>query len=161
MQTKDGIPTTVTFGFVRTLLALLEQEQPDALVVVFDAPGGATFRSGHGRDNKKPMRAGQGAASSSGRASCKLLTARLAHTHTNYVSACTCFTGAAGICIEPAVGACPMCFPSCVYCASAVVPAPAQHEVVLVGMLLMRAGVSCCLTTKQPGASHHLSLLWT
>lgn len=43
-QTADGIPTTVTFGFVRTLLALLEQEQPDAVVIVFDAPRGATFR---------------------------------------------------------------------------------------------------------------------
>jgi hypothetical protein len=45
LQTDDGIPTTVTFGFVRTLLALVEQEQPDALVVVFDAPGGSLSRS--------------------------------------------------------------------------------------------------------------------
>jgi hypothetical protein len=60
LQTKDGIPTTVTFGFVRSLLALLEQEQPDALVVVFDAPGGTTFRSGHAR--VKHCRAGQGKA---------------------------------------------------------------------------------------------------
>lgn len=46
LQTTTGIPTTVSFGFVRSLLALLEQERPDALVVVFDGPGGNTPRSG-------------------------------------------------------------------------------------------------------------------
>jgi 5'-3' exonuclease len=44
LQTADGIPTTVSFGFLRSLLALLEQERPDAVVVVFDAPGGNSFR---------------------------------------------------------------------------------------------------------------------
>jgi 5'-3' exonuclease len=36
--TSDGIPTTVCFGFLRSLAALLELEQPQALVVAFDAP---------------------------------------------------------------------------------------------------------------------------
>ncbi|KAF6260996.1 hypothetical protein COO60DRAFT_1459402 [Scenedesmus sp. NREL 46B-D3] len=36
--TTDGIPTTVCFGFLRSLAALLEQEQPHSLVVAFDAP---------------------------------------------------------------------------------------------------------------------------
>jgi DNA polymerase-1 len=36
--TSDGIPTTVCFGFLRSLSALLEQEQPHALLVAFDAP---------------------------------------------------------------------------------------------------------------------------
>jgi hypothetical protein len=36
--TSDGIPTTVCFGFLRSLAALLEQEQPHALIVAFDAP---------------------------------------------------------------------------------------------------------------------------
>lgn len=29
---------------MRTLVALLEAEQPDAVIVVFDAPGGTSFR---------------------------------------------------------------------------------------------------------------------
>jgi hypothetical protein len=37
-STSDGIPTTVCFGFLRSLAALLEQEQPAALAVAFDAP---------------------------------------------------------------------------------------------------------------------------
>ncbi|WIA08725.1 hypothetical protein OEZ85_008149 [Tetradesmus obliquus] len=36
--TSDGIPTTVCFGFLRSLAALLEQEAPHSLVVAFDAP---------------------------------------------------------------------------------------------------------------------------
>lgn len=38
LSTSDGIPTTVTFGFLRSLAVLLEEEQPDALIVAFDAP---------------------------------------------------------------------------------------------------------------------------
>jgi hypothetical protein len=38
-QTSGGIPTSVTFGFMRSLMALLQEEQPQGLVVIFDAPG--------------------------------------------------------------------------------------------------------------------------
>lgn len=38
LSTSDGIPTTVTFGFMRSLQVLLEEEKPDALIVAFDAP---------------------------------------------------------------------------------------------------------------------------
>jgi DNA polymerase-1 len=43
LTTSDGRPTNAVYAFTNMLLALLEQVQPDALVVVFDAPA-PTFR---------------------------------------------------------------------------------------------------------------------
>jgi DNA polymerase-1 len=43
MSTSDGKPTNALFGFVGMLFQLLERENPDAIVVAFDAPG-LTFR---------------------------------------------------------------------------------------------------------------------
>ncbi|MEM7203032.1 MAG: DNA polymerase I [Planctomycetota bacterium] len=38
LSTKDGRPTSAIYGFTTTLNALLEREQPDAVVVSFDGP---------------------------------------------------------------------------------------------------------------------------
>jgi DNA polymerase I len=43
LTTSDGRPTNAVYAFTNMLLSLLEQAQPDALVVVFDAPA-PTFR---------------------------------------------------------------------------------------------------------------------
>lgn len=43
MSTSDGKPTNAVFGFTGMLFQLLERENPDAIVVAFDAPG-KTFR---------------------------------------------------------------------------------------------------------------------
>lgn len=45
--TATGIPTTVTYGFVRSLMALLEQEKPGHLLVAFDSAS-PTFRCSAG-----------------------------------------------------------------------------------------------------------------
>jgi len=44
LRTADGTPTNAAYGFVNMLNKALREEQPDHLVVVFDAPGGAPFR---------------------------------------------------------------------------------------------------------------------
>ncbi|MCS6859924.1 MAG: DNA polymerase I [Abditibacteriales bacterium] len=43
LTTKDGQPTNAVYGFLRMLLKLLREEQPDYIVVAFDAMG-PTFR---------------------------------------------------------------------------------------------------------------------
>lgn len=43
LSSSDGTPTNALFGFLRMLFALLDQEQPDAVVVAFDAHA-PTFR---------------------------------------------------------------------------------------------------------------------
>src|SRR5688500_16091930 len=43
MSTTDGRPTNALFGFISMLFYLLEKEQPDSVLVAFDAPG-KTFR---------------------------------------------------------------------------------------------------------------------
>ncbi len=43
MSTSDGRPTNAVFGFTGMLFQLLERENPDAIVIAFDAPG-KTFR---------------------------------------------------------------------------------------------------------------------
>lgn len=73
LQTTTGIPTTVSFGFMRSLLAHLEQERPDALVVVFDGPGGNAPRSG-----------------SRGRRSTSQVHARIAASHTHACPSAAC-----------------------------------------------------------------------
>ena len=44
LRTADGTPTNAAYGFVNMLNKALREEQPDHVVVVFDAPGGAPFR---------------------------------------------------------------------------------------------------------------------
>ena len=36
LTTRDGLPTNAVYGFVTTLLRLLEEEKPQALCVTFD-----------------------------------------------------------------------------------------------------------------------------
>jgi len=43
LSTKDGTPTNAVYGFLRMLLKLWRDENPDYLVVAFDAPT-PTFR---------------------------------------------------------------------------------------------------------------------
>ena len=43
MSTSDGQPTNAVYGFMGMLLQVLERQNPDAVVVAFDAPG-KTFR---------------------------------------------------------------------------------------------------------------------
>lgn len=43
LSTSDGRPTNALFGFVSMLFQLLEQQQPQAMIVALDAPG-KTFR---------------------------------------------------------------------------------------------------------------------
>ncbi len=45
LRTADGTPTNAAYGFVNMVNKALREEQPDHVVVVFDAPGGAPFRS--------------------------------------------------------------------------------------------------------------------
>src|SRR5690606_15684767 len=45
LRTSDGTPTNAVYGFVNMLNKALREEQPDHVVVVFDAPGGAPFRA--------------------------------------------------------------------------------------------------------------------
>ncbi|MFN3728669.1 MAG: DNA polymerase I [Fimbriimonadaceae bacterium] len=51
LSTADGRPTNALFGFLNMFLTLLQQEQPDAVVVAFDAPG-KTFRHAEFPDYK-------------------------------------------------------------------------------------------------------------
>ena len=44
LATKGGMPTNAVFGFTRMLLALLQENRPDHLAVVFDPPREETFR---------------------------------------------------------------------------------------------------------------------
>lgn len=44
LRTADGTPTNAAYGFVNMINKALREEQPDHVVVVFDAPGGAPFR---------------------------------------------------------------------------------------------------------------------
>jgi DNA polymerase-1 len=44
LRTAEGAPTNAAYGFVNMLNKALREEQPDHVVVVFDAPGGAPFR---------------------------------------------------------------------------------------------------------------------
>lgn len=43
LRTRTGIPTSVCFGFLKALLEVMEQQQPQALAIAFDL-GGPTFR---------------------------------------------------------------------------------------------------------------------
>jgi DNA polymerase I len=43
LTTSDGRPTNAVYAFTNMLLSLLEQVEPDAIVVAFDAPA-PTFR---------------------------------------------------------------------------------------------------------------------
>ncbi len=43
LSTRDGRPTNAVFGLAQMLLALLEEQRPDEIAMVFDAPG-PTFR---------------------------------------------------------------------------------------------------------------------
>ncbi|AFY62609.1 DNA polymerase I [Synechococcus sp. PCC 6312] len=43
LRTSTGIPTSITFGFLKTLLEVIQAEQTDHLAVAFDL-GGPTFR---------------------------------------------------------------------------------------------------------------------
>ena len=44
LATPGGMPTNAVFGFTRMLLALLQENRPDYLAVVFDPPREETFR---------------------------------------------------------------------------------------------------------------------
>ena len=44
LATSGGMPTNAVFGFTRMLLALLQDQRPDYLAVVFDRPREETFR---------------------------------------------------------------------------------------------------------------------
>ena len=44
IATADGMPTNAVFGFTKMLLALLQENCPDYLTVVFDPPRAETFR---------------------------------------------------------------------------------------------------------------------
>jgi DNA polymerase-1 len=44
LRTALGVPTNAAYGFVNMINKALREEQPDHVVVVFDAPGGAPFR---------------------------------------------------------------------------------------------------------------------
>ncbi len=57
LSTSSGQPTNAAYGFTNMLLLLLEQQQPDAVIVAFDAPG-PTFRHELSEDykaNRPPM----------------------------------------------------------------------------------------------------------
>jgi DNA polymerase-1 len=43
LRTSSGIPTSVSYGFIKALLDILDREKPQALGIAFDL-GGATFR---------------------------------------------------------------------------------------------------------------------
>ena len=43
LRTKTGIPTSVCFGFIKSLLEVMEKQQPEAMAVAFDL-GLPTFR---------------------------------------------------------------------------------------------------------------------
>src|SRR4028119_401646 len=43
LRTTDGIPTSVSFGFLKTLLEVMAAEQPEAMAIAFDL-GLPTFR---------------------------------------------------------------------------------------------------------------------
>jgi DNA polymerase-1 len=43
LRTKSGIPTSVSYGFLKALLEMVEAEKPDHLAIAFDL-GGATYR---------------------------------------------------------------------------------------------------------------------
>jgi DNA polymerase-1 len=43
LRTKDGIPTSVSYGFLKALLETVEAEKPDHLAIAFDL-GGPTYR---------------------------------------------------------------------------------------------------------------------
>ncbi len=45
LSTKDGKPTGAVYGFVQTLRALIDKEQPDRIVVSFDGPRQALDRT--------------------------------------------------------------------------------------------------------------------
>ena len=44
LATRDGTPTSICFGFMRTLLSVLEVEKPTAMAVVFDGPDSRKLR---------------------------------------------------------------------------------------------------------------------
>ena len=44
IATSGGVPTNAVFGFTKMLLALLQENSPDYLAVVFDPPRAETFR---------------------------------------------------------------------------------------------------------------------
>ena len=44
LATKAGTITNAVYGFTSMLAKVLADEQPDYIAVVFDAPGGSTFR---------------------------------------------------------------------------------------------------------------------
>jgi DNA polymerase-1 len=45
LRTSSGVPTNAAYGFVNMINKALREEQPDHVVVVFDAPGGGTERA--------------------------------------------------------------------------------------------------------------------
>lgn len=54
LRTKTGIPTNVCFGFIKSLLEVIEKQQPEAIAVAFDL-GTPTFRH-QADDNYKANR---------------------------------------------------------------------------------------------------------
>ncbi|MEO1431529.1 MAG: DNA polymerase I [Cyanobacteria bacterium J06633_8] len=54
LRTKAGIPTSVCFGFIKSLLEVMEKQQPEAIAVAFDL-GTPTFRH-QADDNYKANR---------------------------------------------------------------------------------------------------------
>ena len=46
MRSRDGMNTSVVFGFTKFLRDLLKREKPDLIGVAFDPPGGS-FRRGY------------------------------------------------------------------------------------------------------------------
>ncbi|RIL05412.1 MAG: DNA polymerase I [Proteobacteria bacterium] len=44
LRASDGTPTNAAYGFLNMLIKALREEQPDHVVVVFDAPGGGASR---------------------------------------------------------------------------------------------------------------------
>ncbi len=46
LRTKSGIPTSVSYGFLKSLLEMMETEQPQYVAIAFD-PGEKTFRHEH------------------------------------------------------------------------------------------------------------------
>jgi DNA polymerase-1 len=41
LRAADGFPTNAVFGFAKMLAKVIREEEPDAVAVVFDPPGGS------------------------------------------------------------------------------------------------------------------------
>ena len=46
LRTKTGIPTSVSYGFLKSLLEVMETENPQYVAIAFD-PGEKTYRHEH------------------------------------------------------------------------------------------------------------------